>query len=157
MLRAWQGIEAHYPEWSLRIVGEGEKRNELETQIAELRLKHVCLAGQTNNIAAEYSSASIFVLSSRYEGLPLALIEAMWCGLPCVAFDCLQGPAELLTDNRGWLVPSGNIQALTKQLEYAITHPKETKVRAQQAQTYAHTTFNEAAIMPKWVQLIEKK
>lgn len=157
LLRAWQGIEAHYHEWSLRIVGEGEKRNELETQIAQLGLKHVCLAGQTNNIAAEYSSASIFVLSSRYEGLPLALIEAMWCGLPCVAFDCLQGPAELLTDNRGWLVPSGNIQALTKQLEYAITHPKETKVRAQQAQTYAHTTFNEAAIMPKWVQLIEKK
>lgn len=155
LLQAWKPIEKTYSDWSLRIVGEGPKRAELEAQIESQGLKRVVLAGATNNVLDEYEAASIFVLSSRYEGLPLALIEAMWSGLPCIAFDCPQGPAELLAEDRGWLVPDGDIAELTAQIAYALSHPEEALKRAQKAQIFAQTTYSEAAIMPQWVQLIE--
>ena len=155
LLQAWKPIEKTYSDWSLRIVGEGPKRAELEAQIESQGLKRVVLAGATNNVLDEYEAASIFVLSSRYEGLPLALIEAMWSGLPCIAFDCPQGPAELLAEDRGWLVPDGDIAELTAQIAYALSHPEEALKRAQKAQSFAQTTYSEAAIMPQWVQLIE--
>ena len=155
LLQAWKPIEKTYSDWSLRIVGEGPKRAELEAQIESQGLKRVVLASATNNVLDEYEAASIFVLSSRYEGLPLALIEAMWSGLPCIAFDCPQGPAELLAENRGWLVPDGDIAELTAQIAYALSHPEEALKRAQKAQSFAQTTYSEAAIMPQWVQLIE--
>ena len=155
LLQAWKPIEKTYSDWSLRIVGEGPKRAELEAQIESQGLKRVVLVGATNNVLDEYEAASIFVLSSRYEGLPLALIEAMWFGLPCIAFDCPQGPAELLAEDRGWLVPNGDIAELTAQIAYALSHPEEALKRAQKAQSFAQTTYSEAAIMPQWVQLIE--
>ena len=155
LLQAWKPIEKTYSDWSLRIVGEGPKRAELEAQIESQGLKRVVLASATNNVLDEYEAASIFVLSSRYEGLPLALIEAMWCGLPCIAFDCPQGPAELLAEDRGWLVPNGDIAELTAQIAYALSHPEEALKCAQKAQIFAQTTYSEAAIMPQWVQLIE--
>lgn len=157
LLQAWKPIEKTYSDWSLRIVGEGPKRAELEAQIESQGLKRVVLAGATNNVLDEYEAASIFVLSSRYEGLPLALIEAMWCGLPCIAFDCPQGPAELLAEDRGWLVPDGDIAELTAQIAYALSHPEEALKCAQKAQSFAQTTYSEAAIMPQWVQLIESR
>ncbi|MBR4563988.1 MAG: glycosyltransferase family 4 protein [Paludibacteraceae bacterium] len=154
LLHAWQPIEDKYPEWQLRIVGEGPKRAELETQVRELTLRHAVIAGRTENVADEYSSASLFVLSSRYEGFSLVLAEAMWCGTPCVAFDCPQGPAELLADGRGWLVENGNVEKLTQQIIYAISHPDEAKARAAKAQTFAQETYSEAAIMPLWEKII---
>lgn len=154
LLQAWQPIEDKYPEWQLRIVGEGPKRAELETQVRELTLRHAIIAGRTENVADEYSSASLFVLSSRYEGFSLVLAEAMWCGTPCVAFDCLQGPAELLADGRGWLVENGNVEKLTQQIVYAISHPDEAIARARKAQAFAQATYSEAAIMPLWKKII---
>ena len=154
LLQAWQPIEKHYPEWQLRIVGEGPKRAELETQVRELTLRHAIIAGRTENVADEYSSASLFVLSSRYEGFSLVLAEAMWCGTPCVAFNCPQGPAELLADGRGWLVENGNVEKLTQQIVYAISHPEEAAARAQKAQAFAQATYSEAAIMPQWEKVI---
>ena len=156
LLQAWQPIEKHYPEWQLRIVGEGPQRAALERQIREQGLGHVVLAGRSADVADEYSSASLFVLSSRYEGFSLVLAEAMWCGTPCVAFDCPQGPAELLADGRGWLVENGNVEKLTQQIVYAISHPEEAAARAQKAQAFAQATYSEAAIMPRWIRIIEQ-
>ena len=155
LLEAWQPIEKHYPEYSLRIVGEGAKRAELEAQIENLHLQHVTLAGRSADMAKEYAAASLFVLSSRYEGLPLALIEAMWSGVPCVAFDCPQGPAELLADGRGWLVENGNVEKLTQQLIDTLAHPDEAAARAAKAQAFAQATYSEAAIMPQWEKVID--
>ena len=156
LLKAWKTVEQQHPDWTLRIVGEGDKRPMLEAQIDEEKLHHVCLAGRIENVAKEYMEASCFVLSSRYEGLPLALIEAMWCGLPCVSFDCPHGPAELLADERGWLVQNGDITALANSLEYVLSHPIEASKRAQAAKISARATYSEENIMPMWQQLIEQ-
>ena len=158
LLQAWNEVRRKdvrcTKEWCLRIVGEGPQRAALERQIREQGLGHVVLAGRSADMAEEYAAASLFVLSSRYEGLPLALIEAMWCGVPCVAFDCPQGPAELLADGRGWLVENGNVEKLTQQIIYAISHPEEAAARAQKAQAFAQATYSEAAIMPQWEKVI---
>ena len=150
LLQAWREVEKKHPEWTLRIVGEGPKRAALEQQIQTLGLKHAVLAGLASSIADEYAQASLFVLSSRYEGLPLALIEAMWSGLPCVAFDCPHGPAELLADGRGWLVANGDIQALAAQIDYAISHEEEAAGYGRRAQAYAQRTYGEERIMERW-------
>ena len=159
LLEAWREVQRAdvqcAKEWVLRIVGEGEQRKKLEEQIRDLHLSNVVLAGRVENMVEEYAAASLFVLSSRYEGLPLALIEAMWCGVPCVSFDCPHGPIELLGDNRGWLVPASDVEKLTQQIIYAMTHMEEAKARAQRAQEYAYEKYSEASIMPQWVQLIE--
>ncbi|MBQ8938946.1 MAG: glycosyltransferase family 4 protein [Paludibacteraceae bacterium] len=157
LLEAWQPIEKHYPEYTLRIVGEGPKRAELEAQIENLHLQHVTLAGRAADMAKEYAAASLFVLSSRYEGLPLALIEAMWSGTPCVAFDCPQGPAELLADGRGWLVENGNVEKLTQQIIDTLAHPDEAAARATKAQAFAQATYSEAAIMPQWEKVMNNE
>ena len=156
LLQAWLSIEKKHADWSLRIVGEGPQHRALEKLIDELGLQHVALVGQTGDVAKEYAEASMYVLSSRYEGLPLALIEAMWSGLPCIAFDCQQGPSELLSDDRGWLVSNGDVKAFSEQIEYAITHLPEAAERAKKAQVFAQQTYSESAIMPQWKKLIEE-
>jgi glycosyltransferase involved in cell wall biosynthesis len=159
LLEAWNNVQRDNvqctKDWSLRIVGEGPQRAALEQQIMDLQLSNVVLAGRVENMVEEYAAASLFVLSSRYEGLPLALIEAMWCGLPCVSVDCPHGPAELLGDDRGWLVPAMDVEKLAQQIIYAMTHMEEVKARAQRAQEYAYEKYSEVNIMPQWVQLIE--
>lgn len=155
LLNAWQGIEKRHPEWSLRIVGEGDQRPALEAQIASLELQRVSLPGRSSEMEKEYVSADCFVLSSRYEGLPLALMEAMWCGVPCVAFDCPRGAKALIGDDRGWLVPNGDTDALNKQIEYTLMHEEEAMQRAKEAQHFVLSHYSEAYIMPQWVKLIE--
>ena len=159
LLEAWNNVQRDNvqctKDWTLRIVGEGPQRAALEQQIMDLQLSNVVLAGRVENMVEEYAASSLFVLSSRYEGLPLALIEAMWCGVPCVSFDCPHGPAELLGDDRGWLVPAMDVAGLAKQIAYAMSHSEEALERAQRAQEYAYEKYSEASIMPQWVQLIE--
>lgn len=159
LLEAWNNVQRDNvqstKDWTLRIVGEGPQRAALEQQIKDLHLSNVVLAGRVENVVEEYNEASLFVLSSRYEGFSLVLLEAMWCGVPCVSFDCPHGPAELLGGNRGWLVPAMDVEKLAQQIIYAMTHMEEAKARAQRAQEYAYEKYSEANIMPQWVQLIE--
>ncbi|MEE0951850.1 MAG: glycosyltransferase family 4 protein [Paludibacteraceae bacterium] len=159
LLEAWNNVQRDNvqctKDWTLRIVGEGPQRAALEQQIKDLHLSNVVLAGRVENMVEEYAASSLFVLSSRYEGLPLALIEAMWCGVPCVSFDCPHGPAELLEDDRGWLVSAMDVAGLAKQVAYAMSHSEEAMERALRAQEYAYEKYSEANIMPQWIELIE--
>lgn len=159
LLEAWNNVQRDNvqctKDWTLRIVGEGPQRAALEQQIKDLHLSNVVLAGRVENVVEEYNEASLFVLSSRYEGFSLVLLEAMWCGVPCVSFDCPHGPAELLGDDRGWLVPAMDVEKLAQQIIYAMTHMEEAKARAERAQEYAYEKYSEANIMPHWIELIE--
>lgn len=159
LLEAWNNVQRGdvqcTKDWTLRIVGEGPQRAALEQQIKDLHLSNVVLAGRVENVVEEYNEASLFVLSSRYEGFSLVLLEAMWCGVPCVSFDCPHGPVELLGDDRGWLVPAMDVEKLSQHIIYAMTHMEEAAARAAKAQAFAQATYSEAAIMPHWIELIE--
>lgn len=106
----------------LMILGEGELRPQLETLVSQLGLGNdVALPGFVANPFAYMARASVFVLSSRWEGLPTVLIEAMACGVPVVSTDCPSGPREILEGGRwGQLVPVANVSALAKVLPLTI-------------------------------------
>lgn len=108
-----------YPSYTLTIYGEGEERGKLEELINNLHLgEKVFLTGQVSNILEEVSKREIFILSSRYEGMPNALIEGLACGCGCIATDCDFGPNELIQDGKnGLLIPVGDIDAMTSAMQ----------------------------------------
>lgn len=110
----------------LAILGEGELRHSLEALINQLGLNsdQVQLPGFVSNPFAWLARAKLFVLSSRREALPSALIEAMACGVPVVSTNCLSGPDEILEGGHwGRLVPVGDIDALTKAMAVTLDSP----------------------------------
>ena len=111
---------------------------------------------QSENIYEEYETSSIVVLSSRYEGFALVLIEAMSCGVPCISFDCPNGPAELITHGEdGLLVPLGDIEKLAESIEWMITHEEE-RLRISNNARLKAKQYTAETIMPQWVELFEK-
>ena len=106
----------------LLILGEGTERPSLEALVTRLGLdQDVCLPGFTANPYPYISRASLFVLSSRWEGLPTVLVEALYCGARIIATDCPSGPREILSNGRyGKLVPVGNVASLAQAIESAL-------------------------------------
>jgi glycosyltransferase involved in cell wall biosynthesis len=106
----------------LLILGEGRERSGLEALVAELGLGGaVDLPGWVANPYPHMVRAATFVLSSRWEGLPSVLIEALYCGVPVIATDCQSGPLEILDYGRhGLLVPVGDVDALAHGIESAL-------------------------------------
>ena len=129
----------------LIILGSGEQRRELETLIRNLNLEEVVdLPGFVENPYAFLNSASVFVLSSDWEGLPVALIEALACGIKIVSTDCPSGPREILKNGEyGTLVPPGNpvllAQAISGALEEKNTKPVPDKWLEQFTTSYSTT------------------
>ncbi|GAA4629682.1 hypothetical protein GCM10023196_052010 [Actinoallomurus vinaceus] len=122
LLESWAEIASHHPSWRLRLYGSGPDEDALRRQAAELGVSDsVEFAGPTSDIEKALTGASIFALSSREEGFPMSIIEAMAYGLPTVAFDCAPGVRELLTDGRdGLIVAPGNTTEFAAALDRLI-------------------------------------
>lgn len=121
LIRAFAQVRQTRPA-RLLILGEGKERPMLEALIKELGLEQdVSLPGFAMNPYAYMARASLFVLSSRWEGLPTVLIEALCCGTPVVSTDCPSGPREILRDGQyGQLVPVGEAGTLARAIETAL-------------------------------------
>ncbi len=127
LLRAFAKVRRQRPA-RLLILGEGELRGALETLVRQLGLTSddVQMPGFARNPYVYFARAALFVLSSRWEGLPGVLIEAMACGTPVVSTDCPSGPREILEDGRwGWLVPVGDVGALVEAIETTLDTTRE--------------------------------
>lgn len=120
LIDVWNIIESDSlieSKWELDIFGDGEEKENLNTKIESYGLKHIHLKGYTNDLENEMSKSSIFVLSSRYEGFVLVLLEAQAKGLPCISFDCKEGPSEIIDDGiNGFLIQESNIQDFANKL-----------------------------------------
>src|SRR5215813_11828980 len=124
LIKAFSLIADRLPDWNLRIIGEGELRDELRAQIVRVGLEErVSLPGTTKDIYAEYAAAQLFVLPSLYEGTSLALSEALTIGLPAVGFaDCPGIKRSILPGRNGALVSGPDrVQALAQTLEPLMT------------------------------------
>ena len=124
LVKAFARVAANRP-CRLIILGEGGRRRALERLVRKLGLTdRVSLPGWVDNPLAFMSRASLFVLSSRYEGLPGVLVQALACGCPCVSTDCPWGPAEILRDERlGRLVPVGDPARLADAMSTVLDRP----------------------------------
>ncbi len=127
LIEAFFVLSKKYPEYKLYIYGEGPEKGKLQMQIKNLSIcDKAFLCGFAENVAKSIREDGIFVLSSRTEGIPNVLLEAMGVGIPCVATDCASGgPALLLKDNeRGILAEPNNVDSLTNSIAYLIDNSK---------------------------------
>jgi glycosyltransferase involved in cell wall biosynthesis len=109
--------------------------------------------GSSDDLRGELAAASLFVLSSRGEGMPMVLLEAMACGLPAVSFDCQTGPAELIGDGRsGVLVPPARADLLADALSRAIADPASRRSMGAAARARAEDYAMER-IVTRWEEL----
>ena len=154
---AWRLVVNKHPDWILDIWGSGEDYDSLQRQIADNHLeKNLFLRGVTDNVKNEYLNSSIYVMTSRYEGFPMVLIEAMSYGLPCVSFDCECGPKEIIAEEKnGFLVPVGDVVALADRIVTLIEDEKLRKAMSVSAKENSKR-FDLATIMNQWNDLFQE-
>ena len=162
LLQAWAELSRfrefeNGEEWTLDIYGQGDQ-TDYRQLMAELGIdSNRChLNGPVEDVVKAYQESSIFVLSSRFEGFGMVLIEAMACGLPVVSFDCPAGPDEIITDGvDGLLVPSGDVHALAEKLMLLMSDENLRRRLGQQARQTAQR-YEMTTIANQWTALFEK-
>lgn len=155
LIDAFAAVAPSHPEWNLVVLGEGPLRGDLARRIAGRGLAHrIALPGFDPRVRERMRRADLFVLSSRYEGFPNALLEAMSEGTACVSFDCDAGPRELIEHGRsGWLVPAGNVPALAAALD-ALMRDGELRARLGRDARRVGATYALPAILGQWNALV---
>ena len=171
LLQAWAEVERTRKEergrrneemrelenWTLDIYGQGDQ-TDYRQLMAELGIdSNRChLNGPVEDVVKAYQESSVFVLSSRFEGFGMVLIEAMACGLPVVSFDCPAGPDEIITDGvDGLLVPSGDVHTLAEKLMVLMSDDNLRRRLGQQARQTAQR-YEMTTIANQWIALFEK-
>ncbi len=125
LLKAWKMVEKKHGDWHLDIFGDGDDRDALLKQISELELKNVNIHPSTPTIYEEYQKSDFLVCSSRWESFGLIIIEAMACGIPVVAFDCDNGPRNIITEGQdGLLAKNGDVADLAEKMNMLIENPQ---------------------------------
>lgn len=157
LLAAFADVAKKFPEWQLDIFGQGPLLEELKKQRDQLDLNsRVHFPGITRDAYAEFERSDIFVLSSRFEGFPNVLLEAMAAGVAVIAADCKFGPGEIVdNENNGLLIPSENIPALTQALKRLMSDA-ELRGKLGRAARSVQERYAEEKIVERWINLIEE-
>ena len=117
--------------------------------------KSFLLKGATKDIQDKYLESSIYVMSSRYEGMPMVLLEAMACGLPIVSFNCPCGPKDIIKDKEdGFLIPFRDIELMAEKIEELIIDEEKRKLFGKNAKRNVQR-FSQDKIMNQWQELFE--
>ncbi|AHG76950.1 glycosyltransferase family 4 protein [Mannheimia varigena] len=150
LLEAWKIVQQHQKEWYLDIYGDGEEKDILEKFITENKLSNVKLKRSINDLSLVYQQASFLVMTSKYEGLGLVLIEAQSFGLPLISFDCPHGPREVIThENNGFLVEDQHIEKLAEAILMLISDEQKRVQFSKQAKLASERYIPEK-ILAKW-------
>lgn len=155
LLQSIKSIADEMGDYFIEIYGEGEERENLENLCSQMGLtEKVHFCGYADSIEQVYATSAFYVMSSRFEGFPMVLLEAAACGLPIVSFDCPEGPAVLLKNGGGILVERENTDALGKAILLMISRPqKQKQCRNQLPQVVA--PYSPQQIGRQWEQLLQ--
>ena len=155
LVRAWAEVAPAMPGARLRIVGDGPLRAAHEQLARELGVSNTIeWLAPTREIERLYRDAAVFVLSSRYEGMPLALLEAQALGVPAVSFDCPTGPGEIVTPETGRLVAPGDAKALARALVELLSSRDLRERMGRAAIARSREVFSPQAHESRWTALI---
>lgn len=145
------------PEWEWHIYGEGPLEKQIQKEIKQNNLtESLILKGVSNNMDLVYKKASLCVLTSYREGMPLVLLEAKSYKLPCISFDILTGPNEIIEDKtNGYLVQPYDTDEMAKCINELIKQPKLRINMSKNAYSNIDQ-FSERTILEKWIDLIDK-
>lgn len=156
LIDVWRQIAQKHLDWKLRIVGNGEEEAKIRDLINKYNLQDsITIISPSQQVNLEYLNSSIYVMTSRFEGLPLVLIEAMHFGLPIVSFDCECGPSDLIEDGiNGYLSKVGDTYALADHIHHLIENPS---LRKQMGEANREKSFNYKLepIMKQWDNLFK--
>ncbi|MFJ9621490.1 glycosyltransferase [Streptomyces sp. NPDC101181] len=154
LLDTWALVAPARPGWTLRVYGAGEDEAALKAQCTALGLDgSVEWMGRTDDVEGALAKSSVFVQSSRGEGFPLALLEAMASGVPCAAFDCAPGVREIVRDGEdGLLAPAGDVAALADRLLRLTGNPRLRDAMGTRARS-AVQRFSEPETLRRWEEL----
>ena len=154
LIQAFKLFAKEFPEYSLHFYGDGPD----EGKLMELagNDSNIIFHGAVESVSERINSAGIFILSSDFEGIPNALMEAMSLGIPCISTRCSPGGAELLIENghNGLLVDCGNVEKLYKAMKYMAENPEEAQIMGNNA-TIISKTYSEKNISAMWLDLFE--
>jgi glycosyltransferase involved in cell wall biosynthesis len=158
LIRAFVPVARSHPDWELKVCGASKTKTtqRLRDLVAEQGIgDQATLAGPTDDMPGEMAQASIYALSSRFEGFPLVLLEAMSKGMAVVAFDCPTGPADIIEDHvNGLLVPAEDVQAFSAALKEMV-EDAELRRRCGAAAAETAREYTMAAIGPKWDEMLQ--
>lgn len=158
LIRAFHEISGKFPEVTLSIFGEGREKENLEQLIATLDMnERVTLEGRTDRMAQELEQSQLFVLSSDYEGMPNALMEAMAIGLPCISTDCPCGGPRFLIQNgkNGLLVPVGDVKAMAQAIQTVLENPEMAGEMGRQAEKIKQD-LSPDVVYRQWEKFLER-
>jgi L-malate glycosyltransferase len=156
LLKAYQGVSKRHPDSGLVVVGEGPMRDHLLTLRTELGLEDkVHLLGRMPNVAEVLAETDIFVSTSRWEGLPLAILEAMAASVPVVA-TAVPGIQELLEKEGGVLVPLDDVEELEKVLDRFIEDPHLRERVGQKGREWVFNFYSLQTYLQRWQALYEE-
>ncbi len=158
LIEAFAKIHNRYPEYNLVIFGEGPLKSELIQYAQTLQINDkVMFPGYVDNLGDELEKSAMFVMSSNFEGMPNALMEAMALGLPCISTDCPSGGAKLLIENgkNGYLVPVEDVDSLAEAMEKLLSSDSLRNDMGQEAQKICNT-YSTGIIYSKWESYLNK-
>ena len=155
LINCWKEIEKKYPDWQLDIYGEGSCREELQHQIDTLQLhEKIKLCGISNNIIEAYPKYSLHLMTSRFEGQGIVLIEAQACGLPSVVFNYEYGASDIVKNEyNGILVEQGNCNKYIEAVMKMMSSKELRKEYGTNAWTIGKC-YSKEIIITKWIQII---
>ena len=156
LLQAWAKVQSRHTDWMLEVYGDGDTTPYIrQMQSLSIDASRCRLNGRTDNVEKVYCQSSIYVLSSRFEGFGMVIVEAMACGLPVVAFDCPWGPRSIIRDGEdGLLVENGHTDALADTLSRVMGDSTLRSTLARNARRNVER-FRIEQIAERWKQLFE--
>jgi len=156
LIKTWEGVYKKHKDWTLHMYGEGEQKAILLDLIEKADLTDAVVVHEpTRQIMEKYQESSIFLLTSRFEGLPMVLIEAQACGLPIVSFNCPWGPADIIKNGEdGFLVEYLNTDEAAHRVCQLIENDELRKRMGRQARINVQR-YRRDKVMKRWTDLFE--
>ena len=151
LLSLWHKIDSG--DWLLRIIGDGEDFSELSVLKEKYHLMNVEFLGAKNNLEPNYRESSILVMTSRYEGLPMVLIEAKNFGIPAISFNCKTGPSEIIT-NDGFLISYDDDDDFIRKVKLLLNDPNKINRMGYNALKNSKK-YSEESIYYEWIKVFD--
>lgn len=156
LIDIWAEIEHDFPDWLLKIVGEGSERSLIENKIKNDGLKNVELTGRISDVSPFYAESQILVMTSRFEGLPLALIEGLFFGLSEISYNCPMGPNEIIINKEnGYVIEYEDRKSFVAGLKRLMQDQNLREIFSQKSLELS-SKYTHQVVIQDWVRLFKE-
>ncbi|ARR03272.1 glycosyltransferase, family 1 [Campylobacter vicugnae] len=160
LIDIWKLIQdsKEFKDWKLHIVGDGELKEKIENKIKDLNLTNsIILKPFTKDVESEYLSASIYAMTSHFEGFGMVLIEAQSYALPTISFDIATGPRDIIEDEKsGYLIEDNNLNEYATKLKTLMSDENLRAKMGAKSKEIVKSKFSKDVVMKQWMELFER-